>query len=82
MTGITRKVRERIDLVNRLLADFGTMTLRQVYYQIVHMGLNYRNVEYALHQGRLAGLIDMDRIIDRSRPSYGLNTWTEPVSCI
>ena len=78
MVGLQKKTLELIEEINGLLETYGTMTVRQVYYQIVPYGFNYRQVAYALTIAREKGLIDLDRIIDRSRPSYGLDTWYGP----
>lgn len=75
--GFNRKSMAIIGVINELIAKFGTMTLRQVYYQLVPYGLKYTQVQHVLDKARKAGLIELDRIIDRSRPSYGLDTWTD-----
>jgi hypothetical protein len=69
--GLTKTTLERIKAINILLNQFGPMTLRQIYYQLAPLGLNYRMVQYACQKGRENGLIDIDAIVDRSRPSYG-----------
>ena len=75
MSRLSRKVQALISQINRLLQQYGTMTVRQVYYQVVPYGYNYRQVAYALTKGRELGMVDLDKIIDRSRPSYGLDVW-------
>lgn len=74
--GFNKRSMALIDAINGLIEKFGTMTLRQVYYQLVPYGLTYGKVQHVLDGGRKAGLIDLDSIVDRSRPSYGLDTWT------
>ena len=64
-----------INLVNDLLVKYGRMTLRQIYYQLVPLGFNYRQVANIVQTGRERGSIDVDMIVDRSRESYGLNKW-------
>jgi len=71
----TQKTFNLIQQVNQLLATYGTMTVRQIYYQLVPLGFNYRQVVYILKTGREMNLIDNQKIVDRSRPSYGTNTW-------
>ena len=77
MSRLSRKVQALISQINRLLQQYGTMTVRQVYYQVVPYGYNYRQVTYALTKGRELGMVDLDKIIDRSlhliRVTVGLN---------
>jgi hypothetical protein len=54
------------------------MTVRQVYYQLVPLGYNYRQIAYALNTGRELGLVNLDSILDRSRPVYGNDSWDSP----
>lgn len=58
------------------------MTLRQIYYQFVPLGFNYQQIGNATKTGREYGLIDPSRIVDRSRPSYGLDTWESPTELL
>lgn len=69
--GLTKTTLKRIQAVNQLHEQYGKMTVRQIYYQLVPSGLNYRQVQYAIQQGREHGLINVENIVDRSRPSYG-----------
>ena len=78
MAGLRKKTMQLIHDMNELLTTYGTMTVRQIYYQLVPYGYKYRQVAYALTVARESGLVDLDQIIDRSRPSYGLDTWTSP----
>jgi len=78
MTGLTRKTQLLIGKINELLGQFGTMTVRQVYYQLVPLGFNYRQICYALNVGREQSVIDSDSVLDRSRPLYGFDTWVNP----
>jgi len=73
---LQKKVRDRIGFINALIRKYGPMTVRQVYYQLAPYGLNYRQAEYACQKGRELGLIPVEMIVDRTRPSYGLNKWT------
>lgn len=66
------KTRQRIAWINALFDQFDEMTLRQIYYQLVPKGLNYRQVQYACKVGREKGLIPWDNIVDRSRPAYSI----------
>lgn len=73
------KTKERIDWVNELIEKFGTMTLRQIYYQLVPKGLNYRKVMYVCKVGRLEGLIPWRAIVDRARPTYNVGKTFENI---
>lgn len=69
---LRRKTLKRIESINALIAQYGQMTLRQIYYQLAPMGINYRNTMYACKVGRLQGLIPWKGIVDRVRPTYSL----------
>lgn len=79
---ISRKTvtKQRISWVNELLKQFGKMTLRQIYYQLVTRGLNYRQVAYICKFGREQGLISWSGIVDRSRPVYDSGRTFESVN--
>jgi hypothetical protein len=61
-----------------------SLTLRQVYYQLVARGVipnnerSYKNVGQHISNGRLAGLIDWYAIEDRTRYVRRLSHWNEP----
>jgi hypothetical protein len=73
--GLGKNTVALIEKVNGLLAKFGKMTVRQIFYQLVPEGINYRQIRYSCSVGRELGLISLDLIEDRSRSSYGFNTW-------
>lgn len=60
------------------------LTLRQLYYQFVARGLlpnrqsSYNRLGRTLSEARLAGLIDWDAIVDRTRALNGFSTWESP----
>lgn len=66
-----------IDLINEIIEDYTsqglTLTLRQLYYQLVSRDVipnqekSYKNLGSLVSEGRLAGLIDWDSIEDRVR---------------
>lgn len=66
-----------IDKVNEICEDYAQqgfdLTLRQLYYQFVARGLipnkdtEYKRLGSIVNDGRLAGLIDWDYIVDRTR---------------
>lgn len=68
---------EVIEKANEIIADFRRqgydLTLRQLYYQFVAKGwlanteANYKNLGEILNRARLAGLVDWNAIVDRTR---------------
>lgn len=66
-----------IATANRIIEEYAAqgfdLTLRQLYYQMVARGhienseRSYKNFGNVIDDGRLAGLIDWDRIVDRTR---------------
>jgi hypothetical protein len=75
---------KRINTINKLLDIYGKMTRRQIYYKLsdnTTLKLNSdlhkreRQIGYVLKLGRIRKLISMEKIVDRSRPSYGFDTW-------
>lgn len=66
-----------IEMANRIIEEYAAqdfdLTLRQLYYQMVARGRienserSYKNFGNVIDDGRLAGLIDWNRIVDRTR---------------
>jgi hypothetical protein len=60
------------------------MTVRQVYYQLVsadeieNSEKSYNKIQLLLNDARLAGLVDWDFIVDRTRSLRELSTWDSP----
>jgi hypothetical protein len=81
-----------IDQVNDIIDDYKkqgySLTLRQVYYQLVARGLipnndkQYKIIGNAVNAGRLAGLIDWDAIEDRTRYIRKNSHWDTPKDII
>jgi hypothetical protein len=77
---------------NEILEEYAAqgydLTLRQLYYQFVSRGLvqnnmrEYKNLGNIVNDGRLAGLIDWDHIVDRTRNIRGNNHWGDPSQII
>jgi len=73
---------------NVILDEYQTqgfdLTLRQLYYQFVSRGLiennlqSYKRLGDVISEGRLAGLIDWTRIVDRTRNLVNNSHWTNP----
>lgn len=82
------KTRNLIDLINSIVSEYHAqgydLTLRQVYYQLVARGYipnnerSYKNLGNVLNDGRLAGLIDWNSIVDRTRNLRKNSHWDSP----
>jgi hypothetical protein len=64
------------------------LTLRQLYYQFVSRALipntqqEYKRLGDIINDGRLAGLIDWEAIIDRTRNLRSLSHWDNPADIV
>jgi hypothetical protein len=64
------------------------LTLRQLYYQFVARGYlankqtEYKRLGSIVNDARLAGLLDWNYIVDRTRSLRGLSHWDDPESII
>lgn len=73
---------------NEIIAEYQAqgfdLTLRQLYYQFVARDIipntqkSYKNLGGIVNDARLAGLIDWDTIVDRTRQVRSLPHWDEP----
>jgi len=80
VNSVTEKRKAQISLVNGILEEYNaegyTLTLRQIYYQLVARGIiknnpnEYKRVSKTLEIGRYNGLIDWAMIEDRTRIPY------------
>jgi hypothetical protein len=83
---------ELIKLVNHVVSEYQaqgySLTLRQVYYQMVARDIipnnirSYKNLGNLINDGRLAGYIDWFAIEDRTRNLRTLSHWNTPESII
>lgn len=81
-----------IKVANTILREYEEqgfdLTLRQLYYQFVARGLipnnlrEYKNLGNAINDGRLAGWIDWDHIVDRTRNVHANDHWDSPVEIV
>lgn len=81
-----------IEQANVIIADYAaqgfTLTLRQLYYQFVARGIipnrqtEYKRLGSIINDARLAGLIDWDAIVDRTRNLQDLAHWDSPEQII
>jgi hypothetical protein len=72
------------EIITDLAADGLSLTLRQLYYQLVGRGIipnnekSYDNIGALISDARLAGLVDWDAIVDRTRHVRSLPHWNDP----
>ena len=83
-----KQARLLIDIANSIIAEYQAdgydLTLRQLYYQFVARGIiqnsqkEYDKLGVVVSKARLAGLIDWDAIIDRTRTTEGNTHFDSP----
>lgn len=86
---------ERVKIIhkaNEIIAAYRAqgfdLTLRQLYYQFVARALianrdqEYKRLGDIVLDGRMAGLIDWDAIVDRTRNLRALAHWNEPADIV
>jgi hypothetical protein len=91
----TRMSRDNLTLIetaNSIIEEYQrqgyTLTLRQLYYQLVARDLipntesSYKRVGNTISKGRLAGLIDWEAIEDRTRNLMSYRTWRDPAAML
>ncbi len=72
------------DIIQEYAAQGYDMTLRQLYYQFVARDLianrqqEYKRLGTIINDGRLAGVLPWDAIVDRTRFLRGINTVDDP----
>jgi len=81
-----------IETANRIIAEYNAqgfqLTLRQLYYQFVARDIipnndkEYSTLGGIINDGRLAGLIDWNAIIDRTRNIKSIAHWTDPTEIV
>lgn len=81
-----------IDHANTIIEEYFAqgfdLTLRQLYYQFVSRDLiantpkEYNRLGTIINDARLAGLIDWNRIVDRTRNLHSLPSWDSPANVI
>lgn len=77
-----------INKINQIISEYQDMgyslTLRQVYYQLVARDIipnterSYKNIGNLISDGRIAGLIDWEAIEDRTRNMQKNSHWSSP----
>jgi hypothetical protein len=83
---------DTIEQAEAICADYAAqgydLTLRQLYYQFVARDLipntqqSYKNLGSVINRARLAGLLDWNYIVDRTRNLRGVSHWTTPSDII
>lgn len=77
-------IRQANEILEELMAQGYTLTLRQLYYQLVARDIipnrqtEYKRLGSIINDARLAGLIDWDAIEDRTRNLQSVSHWNEP----
>jgi hypothetical protein len=81
-----------INLAEEICTDYAAqgfdLTLRQLYYQFVARGhipnkdTEYKRLGSIINDARLAGLVDWDHIVDRTRNLRTLGHWDDPADII
>jgi hypothetical protein len=72
------------EIIREYAAQGFDLTLRQLYYQFVSRDIipntqkSYKNLGSVVNDARLAGLIDWDTIVDRTRELRTLSHWSDP----
>lgn len=87
--------KKRLDLIaksNSIIAEYSrqgfTLTLRQLYYQLVSRDLipnsqtEYKKLSATISDARLAGLVDWNAIIDRTRNLRANSHWVKPADIL
>ena len=83
---------ELITTANKIIAEYQAqgydLTLRQLYYQFVARGIipnspaSYNKLGTVVNDARLAGMIDWEAIVDRTRELRTLSHWDDPSSIV
>lgn len=81
-----------VEQANAIIGEYRAqgfdLTLRQLYYQFVARDLlanrlqEYKRLGDVINDGRLAGLIDWDAIVDRTRFVRSLAHWNDPADIV
>ena len=76
------------EIMTEYAADGYDLTLRQLYYQFVARNLlpntekNYKRLGEIVSQARLAGLLDWDVMVDRTRELRRVSHWDSPADIV
>lgn len=77
---LSKSNKDKLDIVNSIIKEYAedgyTMTLRQLYYQLVSRDIipnqqkEYSKISKLLKEGRMSGIVDWNAIEDRLRVPY------------
>ena len=77
-----KKTSKFLEHIQKVVDSFSVaLTVRQIHYRLVALGIvdntiqNYRKVSRITSDGRYAGLIDWDKIVDDTRNAYKTQDW-------
>ena len=82
------RITQLIDTSVGILDEESPMTIRQLFYRLVSIGAlensrgDYVKVSRIMTIARNDGRVDWDAIVDRSRPDYAPNVWTDTVEFV
>jgi hypothetical protein len=77
-------IKQANEIIEEYAAQGFDLTLRQLYYQFVSRGLlenkqeEYKRLGSVVNDGRMAGMIDWERITDRTRNLQSVSHWDRP----
>lgn len=87
---LSKANKERLDVINQIIEEYQaqgyTLTLRQLYYQLVSRDVvpnkvaEYAKLSTLLKEGRMGGIVDWDAIEDRLRKPSSPASWANPQS--
>lgn len=85
---MSKRNRASLELINSIIGEYSrdgyTLTLRQLYYQLVSRDIianenkEYKKLSRILKEGRLSGMVDWEAIEDRLRQISKVTTWDNP----
>ena len=81
-------IREANAIIAEYAAQGYDLTLRQLYYQFVSRDLlpnrqsEYKRLGDIINDARLAGLVDWEAIVDRTRNIRALPHWSDPAAIV
>ncbi len=88
----SEKSKRLIAIANAIIAEYSQqgfdLTLRQLYYQMVARDIientqrSYKRIGSVINDARLAGLIDWDAIVDRTRYIRRNSHWDDPADIL
>ena len=87
-SGTLGLIEQANEIIDEYLVEGYELTLRQLYYQFVARGIvpnkdsEYKRLGSVINDGRLAGMIDWEAIVDRTRKIQINGHWDDPSDII